>query len=108
MAKRVPSSSTGCAVPPLNSGVRRTTTASAVVVDEEEMNLKRAVTWCIALGVVSVFSLGVSHFALTDIYHGEGDLSLEWNILRGCFAVILTFQIYALVTLRRVARQLTT
>jgi hypothetical protein len=72
------------------------------------MNLKRAVKWCIGLGVVSVFALGVSHLALTDIYHAEGDLSLEWNILRGCFVVILAFQSCALVTLRRIARRLTT
>lgn len=68
------------------------------------MNLKRAARQCMGLGVASVLAVGVSHLALTDISHAEGDLTLEWNILRGCFAVILAFQIYALVTLGRVVR----
>jgi hypothetical protein len=68
------------------------------------MNLKTPAKWCIGLGVLSTLALGVAHLALTDIYHAEGDLTLEWNMLRGCFAIILAFQAYALLTLRRVVR----
>ena len=31
----------------------------------------------IGLGVVSVVAILASHLALTDIWHGEGDLTLE-------------------------------
>lgn len=66
------------------------------------MNLKTAARRCIGLGLLSLLAVGVSHLALTDIRHAEGDLTLEWNVLRGCFAVILCFQVRALVILRRV------
>jgi len=33
------------------------------------------------LGILSVIALLVSHLALTDIWHGEGDLRLEWSVL---------------------------
>ena len=67
------------------------------------MTLYRAVTLCIGLGVASLMAVLVGHLALTDIYHGEGDLSLEWNVLRVCVGVIVAFQFCALMTLRRVA-----
>jgi len=68
------------------------------------MTLKRAARVSIVLGVGSLFAVLVSHLALTDIRHGEGDLGLEWNGLRVCFGVILAFQVSALLTLRRVIR----
>ena len=37
------------------------------------MNLKIAARRCIGLGVASMLAVGVSHLALTDISHAEGD-----------------------------------
>ena len=69
------------------------------------MALNRAARTCIGLGVASLVAVLVSHLALTDICHGEGDLSQEWNVVRLCFGVIVAFQVYALMTLRRVVRE---
>jgi len=69
------------------------------------MALNRAARTCIALGGASLVAVLVGHLALTDIYHGECDLSLEWNVLRICFGVIVAFHAYALITLRRVVRE---
>lgn len=68
------------------------------------MALNRAARTCIGLGWASLVAVLVGHLALTDIFHGEGDLTQEWNVLRVCFAVIVAFQVYALITLRRVVR----
>lgn len=59
----------------------------------------------IGLGVVSVVAIGVSHLALTDIWHGEGDLSIEWTVLRASAAVVVLFHVAALVTLIGVVRR---
>lgn len=56
------------------------------------------------LGILSLFAVFVSHLALTDIYHGEADLSFEWGAVQICFAVIIAFQVSALLTLRQVLR----
>jgi hypothetical protein len=55
------------------------------------------------LGVLSVLAVGVSHLALTDISHGAGGLP-EWRALRGSFAIIIAFQLSALITLWRIMR----
>lgn len=47
----------------------------------------------------------VSHLALTDIYHGETDTSLEWRVLQISAGVILAFQISALITIWRWLRR---
>lgn len=56
------------------------------------------------LGIFTLIAVFVSHLALTDIYHHEGDLRLEWNILRVCFAAVVAFQVFILATLLRVIR----
>jgi uncharacterized membrane protein YozB (DUF420 family) len=66
---------------------------------------KRQVTIAFILGVASLVAVFVSHLALTDIYHGESDLRLEWMALRICFAVIFIFQVFALVTFWRMIRR---
>ncbi len=68
--------------------------------------LRRAVQLSLFLGVVSVLAVVASYLALTDISHGESDLSLEWGVLRAAFLVIVLFQVSALVTLGRVFRVL--
>ncbi len=57
------------------------------------------------LGIASLVALFVSLLALTDIYHGESDLRLEWMVLRVCLAVIFIFQVFALLTYWRIIRE---
>lgn len=57
------------------------------------------------LVVLALLSVAVSHLALTDIFHAEGDVSLEWNVLRVCLSVIVVSQIATLVTLTKIARR---
>ncbi|MCU0276576.1 MAG: hypothetical protein MUF02_06965 [Acidobacteria bacterium] len=66
------------------------------------MTLKRQADIAIVLGIFTLVAVVVSHLALTDIYHGEADLSLEWNVLKLCFAVIVAVQVFTLATLWRV------
>jgi hypothetical protein len=54
------------------------------------------------LGLLSIVAVFLSFLALTDIGHGEGDLTLEWWIVRISFLVIIAFQISALWTISRV------
>ena len=68
------------------------------------MKLKYQIKWTMALGVLSLFAGSFGHLALTDIYHSEADLSLEWNVLRACAVVLLAFVGSAMVTLRRVLK----
>ncbi|MBI1875023.1 MAG: hypothetical protein HYS05_14200 [Acidobacteria bacterium] len=68
------------------------------------LDLKTSARMSLALGVLSLLAVLLSHLALTDIYHGEADPGLEWRILRACFVVIFMFQVFALVTLARVVR----
>lgn len=45
-------------------------------------------TVSLTLGILALVLLFVMHLALTDIYHGEEDVGLEWTILRLGFLVI--------------------
>lgn len=53
------------------------------------------------LGILSILAVVASHLALTDIWHAEGDLSLEWNVLQVSITVIGFFQVFALITIGR-------
>jgi len=68
--------------------------------------LKKQVQLTMALGVLSLFAGVMGHLALTDIYHGNGDLSLEWNVLRACAVVLLVFIGSTLFTLIQVLKRL--
>ncbi len=64
----------------------------------------RTETWLkisVGLGVLALAAVVTSHLALTDIYHAEGDVSLEWNAVRLGFAVIIASQLTSLVTLTK-------
>jgi len=63
-------------------------------------NLKTQIRVSILLGLLSLCAGVISHLALTDIYHAEVDVSLEWNVLRISALVILAFTAMALFTLR--------
>ncbi len=64
-------------------------------------SLKNNIRISMALGALALIAIGLSHLALTDIAHGEVDVSLEWNVLRAAALVILMFTAFSLVTLRR-------
>ena len=63
--------------------------------------MERQAAIAFILGIVSLVAVFISHLALTDIYHGESDLRLEWMVLRICFAMIVIFQVFALATFWR-------
>ena len=68
--------------------------------------LKKQVQLTMTLGVLSLFAGVMGHLALTDIYHANGNLSLEWNVLRACAVVLVVFIGSTLFTLRQVLKRL--
>jgi len=70
------------------------------------INLKHQITIAFVFGILSLVAGVFSHLALTDIYHAESDVSLEWNVLRLSALVILVFIGIALSTFQRVRRQI--
>jgi len=70
-------------------------------------NLKTLIRVTMVLGVLSLLAGVATHLALTDIYHGEADVTLEWNIVRVSALVLLAFIAMALFTLGRTLRVLT-
>ena len=55
----------------------------------------------IVLGILSLLAGLLAHLALTDIYHGEADVTLEWSIVRICTVVFFAFIGASLFTLIR-------
>lgn len=53
------------------------------------------------LGTLSFLAIVLAHLALTDIYHGETDVSVEWRAVQGAFGVIIAFHGAALMALIR-------
>lgn len=70
-------------------------------------NLKTQIRVTIALGALSLLVGLITLLALTDIYHGEADVTLEWSMVRVCALVVLIFIGMALFTLGRALRVLT-
>ena len=68
------------------------------------MKLKNQIRLAMALGILSLVAGTFGHLALTDIYHREGDLTLEWNMLRVFAGVFLLFIGYTLIKLRRILK----
>jgi hypothetical protein len=71
---------------------------------EDTMGNERWMKASVGLGVLALIAVASNQLALTDIYHGEADVSLEWNVLRVGFAVIVVSQVTSLVTLTRMLR----
>jgi hypothetical protein len=69
-------------------------------------DLTRQIRITMGLGVLAVLAGVVAHLALTDIYHGEGDLTLEWRALQVCAVAVAGFVGMALLTLGRALRTL--
>ncbi len=70
-------------------------------------NLKTQIGVSMALGALSLLAGLATHLALTDIYHGEADVTLEWSIVRVCALIFLTFIGTTLFTLRRALKAMT-
>ena len=64
-------------------------------------NLKMQIKLVIVLGILSLLAGLFAYLALTDIYHGEADVTLEWTILRICALVFVAFIGASLFTLIR-------
>jgi len=58
-----------------------------------------------ALAVICLFALLLSHLALTDIAHGEPDVSSEWLIVQITAGLLVVFIVMVLGLLRKYARQ---
>lgn len=70
------------------------------------MELKTQIRVAMVLGILSLVAGVLGHLALTDIYHAESDVSLEWNMLR-IFALVFLISIgYTLMTLRKILRMI--
>ena len=63
--------------------------------------MRRLIDMSLALGLLAILAIGAANMALIDIAHGEGDLSLEWAIVRVAALLILMFIALALATLWR-------
>lgn len=67
-------------------------------------NMRRHAKVTIILGAVSLVVLLPVHLALTDIWHGEGDLTLEWSVVRLGILTVVALQISAMAVLVRALR----
>ncbi len=65
------------------------------------ITLKTQIKATIVLGILALVAGIGTHLALTDIYHGEADTTLEWSIVRGCAIVLMIFLAAAMFTLWR-------
>jgi hypothetical protein len=70
------------------------------------IKLKQQICLSIAFGILVLLGGMFSHLALTDIYHAETDVSLEWNVVRVSALIFLIFVGYVITTLRRARREL--
>lgn len=52
----------------------------------------------IFLGIISMIGGAVTYLALTDIYHGEADVALEWTMVCIFAALFFLFIIFTLIT----------
>ena len=68
----------------------------------EMSKIKQLSVLTLVLAGFSILALILSHLALTDISHGEEDLTLEWSVLRIAALVILGFIISTILTLKNV------
>lgn len=68
---------------------------------EEDMPLQAVRRLSFVLGLLSCLAIIAAHLALTDIYRGEADVTLEWNVVRISFLIIVAFHVSALVVITR-------
>jgi hypothetical protein len=68
------------------------------------MSMRNQLRLTAVMAFASMAALLFSHLALTDIYNGEADQSLEWRVLQTSAVVLIAFIGITLVTLRRVLK----
>ncbi len=71
------------------------------------MRIEKWIRASLGLGVLALLAVLTSHLALTDIYHAEDDLSLEWHVLRVSLGVVALSQTASLITLTKVLQRKT-
>ena len=64
-------------------------------------NMRMQLIAVMGLGIFSLIAGLFAHLALTDIYHGEADVSLDWLIVQIAAVIILVFIGCSLWTLAR-------
>ncbi len=65
---------------------------------------KQTIVITLSLGILSLIAMAFSHLALTDIAHGEADVSLGWTILRVTALILLTYIGSSLFTFIRILK----
>ncbi len=60
----------------------------------------------VVLGLVSLGFFVLERLAMTDIFHGEPDLTLEWNIVSVSFLPILAFHLVSVIAAAMALRQM--
>ena len=61
--------------------------------------MKKTRRWllaCALLGLVSLAAFIFGRLAMTDIFHGEPDLTLEWKVVSATFLPVLAFHLLAI------------
>jgi len=53
----------------------------------------------VVAGLLSTAAFILGRLAMTDIFHGEPDLTLEWNVVSATFLPVLLFHVLALVAM---------
>ena len=66
--------------------------------------IKNQIRITIVLGMLSILAGFFGHLALTDIYHGEGDMTLEWRVLQAGAVIIFVFVVTSLLILKKVLK----
>ena len=61
------------------------------------MTLRFACRSVIGLGIVSAFTMALAVLALADIYHGEADVTAEWQAVRVAFIVSAAFHVISVI-----------
>jgi hypothetical protein len=70
------------------------------------MQVKNQIRLVMILGILSLVVSMLAHLALTDIYHAEGDLRLEWTMLRVFALIYLAFLGSTLITLYNIRKHI--
>ena len=66
--------------------------------------IKKYSIFTLILAGFSIVALIMSHLALTDIYHGGEDLSMEWSFLRIAACIFLLFIASTIFTMKHVLK----
>jgi hypothetical protein len=68
------------------------------------VKIKKYSVLTLLLSGISIIALVLSHLALTDIYHNEGNLILEWTILRISALIFFVFIVATIFTLGKILK----